>query len=822
MAEPTITRGEDYFFTTIYEGTGFGQKVGNFVPFTDSGTIAKSCLFNETDSPYLEKTYSGNGSRTTWTISFWIKLGKIPSYNTTRANMLIAYNTSSGAQEDFRLEGSNQQLQWYTHNDGGTGTLADLKTTRTFEDTSKWYHMMFVADRTNATAADRQIIYIDGERVTAYATASYPSQSAEGHIGKSADVHYIGSRAGNSSTRFDGYLAEFNYVDGTALTPSTFGLTDTSTGRWIPKTLSGITYGQNGVRMQYANTAGQTIGDDTSGNGNDYTVSNLTASDITTDSPTQNHMTMGGRRGSNITLSEGNLRCTVGPSDTQVLSNFGLPPSGKWYWEITLTTLNTYGRIGVSPEDASTSLHPLTQGMGYDRPETANGVRIKNVDIGSGWDGAFTQGNIVNFALDADNKFLYIGENNTWRNSGDPTSGATGTGGIPYGEQDFANKKLHPSMGSGNSGGTKVYDFNFGQKGFAYTPPSGYSAPQQDNFPETNKGTADLVWIKNRDSTDHHYLADSSRGPGEFFRTSTINTLLNQTGDADGIVKFLKSGVEVEDGDEVNAVNESYVSWNWVGNGGTEVANTDGSGATIASTHQVNTTSGLSIIQWAGTGTSGYINHGLSTAPAFGFAINKNRSDGTGMVGLVYHKYYGYTKYGVINQTVSNMFYDASVGNNWNYASGFTNSNITVGTNVGINSSGDFIGWFWAEVDGFSKAGSYVGNGNTDGPYVYTGFKPAFVLRTRGDTANTRWTINDNVRTPINTDTADGGPSLFPDSNQVEQSTSSNDKIDFLSNGFKVRGSNTASNAGGGIYVYMAFAEHPFIGSGSKSPATAR
>ena len=807
MAEPTITKGEDYFFTTTYEGNGGGQKVGKFVPFTDNGTIANSVIFNDGDTAYLDRTF-GSGNQKIWTMSFWVKRCTLGA-----GQRIISRRTGGGSTTGTMGFNSSNQFNFYDGSNGG-----EYVTSRTFEDTSKFYHFLIRYEASNGTAADRLQIYVDGDLQTFGTTGSIADSN--GNFNANV-VHAIGKYQYNNSEYLDAYLAEVNWIDGTNYGPETFGITDTSTGRWVPKNLTGITYGTNGFRLKFQDSSA--LGDDTSGNTNDFSVSNLVAGDQTTDSPTQNFMNMGGRKGSNITLSEGNLKCTVGPSDTQVLSSFGLPPSGKWYWEVTLTTLSTYGRVGVTVEDDALSSHGLGDGMGYDRPETANGVRIKNVDIGSGWDGAFTQGNVMNFALDADNKFMYIGENNTWRNSGDPTSGATGTGGIPYEGEDFANERLFPFVGSGNAGGSKVYDFKFGQKTFSYTPPTGYSAPQQDNFPETNRGTADLVWIKNRDSTDHHYLSDSSRGPGEYLRTSSIATLLNQTGDTDGIVKFLKGGVEIEDGDEVNSNGESYVSWNWVGNGGTESANTDGSGATIASTHQVNTTSGLSIIQWAGTGTSGYINHGLSTPPAFGFAMNKNRSDGTGMVVLVYHKYYGHTGHGVLNQTVSNMFYSTSVNNNWNYASGFTNSNITVGTNVGINSSGhNFIGWFWAEVDGFSKAGSYVGNGSTDGPFVYTGFKPAFILRTRGDASNTRWTITDNVRTPFNSDVANGGPSLFPDSNQVEQSTSSNDKIDFLSNGFKVRGSNTASNANNGRYVYMAFAEHPFIGSGSKSPATAR
>jgi hypothetical protein len=435
MAEPTIIKGSDHFFTTTYEGNGLGRKVGNFVPFTDNGTIAKSCLFDDGDSAYLSRTPSSASNRKTFTFSCWIKLGNGTINSGAEKAIFSARDGSSDNYSILSINGDQSganQLEFTNRTASGYAGYA--YTTRTLEDPSKWYHVVVAVDTTDSTTTDRIKMYIDGNRVTTL-TYSAPGDSIDMAVNNNV-AHAIGGRPTNN-LHFDGYIAEANLVDGAALTPSTFGLTDTSTGRWIPKTLSGITYGTNGARLTFANTAGLTIGDDTSGNNNDFTVNNLTGTDIVTDSPTQNHMTMGGRTGGSITYSQGHLKATVGASDTQCLSSFGLPPSGKWYWEITLTTLSSYGRVGVTiPEDA-TSSHPLGDGMGYDRPETANGVRVKNVDIGSGWDGAFTQGNIMNFALDADNKFMYIGENNTWRNSGDPTSGAAGTGGIPYGNQDL-------------------------------------------------------------------------------------------------------------------------------------------------------------------------------------------------------------------------------------------------------------------------------------------------------------------------------------------------------------------------------------------------
>ena len=814
MAEPTIKRGEEHFFVTTYEGNGGGQRVGNFIPFTDSGTIDKSCIFNKGDSPYLEKTYSGNGSRTTWTISFWIKLGKIPSYNSTRGNMLIAYNTGSGAQEDFRFEGgASQQLQWYTHNDGGTGTLADLKTSRTFEDTTKWYHMMFVADRTNATAADRQIIYIDGERVTQYATETYPSQSAEGHIGKSADVHYIGSRAGNSSTRFDGYLAEFNYVDGTALTPSTFGETDTSTGRWVPKTLSGISYGTNGVRLQFANSAGQTIGDDSTLASNDYTVGNLAASDITTDSPTQNHATLHSViKNQYIQISEGNLKAaqTGGSQGNVVASNMPLS-SGKYYCEVTITTAGpTLFLIGVGKEsdyrDHYTQDNPLSKIEGaYIRSDTGQGYTTRG-DVGAYTSGtygsSFTTNDVIGFAIDADKGAVWFSKNGTWMNSATASEIA---------DSDVSNALRFEMPGPlvplqyTHNGTTLTY--NFGQKTFAYTPPTGYNSMQQDNLPETSKGKPDIVWIKNRDASDNNQWYDSSRGPLNRLKTNSTDGEDIKT---DGLQKFLKGGAAIEDDDEINTSGESYVSWNWVVGGGTTSANTDGVGATVACTIQKNTTAGISIVEWTGGGSAGTIEHGLGKVPQWMMYKRKN-ADGDGWI-IYHHKLNsGSPELGHISLQSTHTFSDDATM--WNDTAPTTQL-ATIGT-YGMQNTEKRVGYFFTEIPGFSKFGDFTGNANSDGPSVYLGFKPKFILFKAQTAAH--WAIHDSTR-----DKNQNNQVLYASLTNAESSNSGRG-LDFLSNGFKIRmESGYNLNYSGTQTVYFAFAEHPFIGSSSTSPATAR
>jgi len=827
MPKPAIVRGSDQFFITTYEGNGTGQKVGNFVPFTDNGTIAKSAIFNSADTAYLSRTPSGAGNRRTFTISFWIKRAKLA---TTNGQQVLTSHTDGNNRFQIFFDASigggavGNKLTCF-NTDGGTN-INLFQTTRTFEDTSKFYHILLAFDTTQATASNRMKLYVDGDQITTFDTVNYPSEDYQLRWNINA-AHYIGRYGGNTNYPLDCYLAEFNNVDGTQLTPSTFGVTDTSTGRWIPKALTGITYGTNGFRLQFANSAGQTIGDDTGGGTNDFTVSNMTASDITTDTPTQNFANMGGRIGSSITLSEGNLKTSVGAADTHVQSNIALPLTGKWYWEVRLVTLGGYERMGIVPAYGATNLAPLSEGIAFNRMGTDDGLMMQGVDQGTAWDGAFHAGDIVGFAVDMDNKIFYISDNGTYRNSANP---ANVTGGLNFGATTLAanNCQLHPATGSGNSGSTNVSVFNFGQNPtfggaitagtetpdtgpgiFKYNPPTGFSSLCQDNFPETTKGIPDLVWIKNRDATDSHQLYDSSRGATKDLNPDAATA---EGTTSDGLQKFLKGGISIEDDVSVNTSGESYVAWNWIANGGTTSANTDGSGATIASTIQANQTAGFSIVQWTGNNTSNSkIAHGLSQAPDW--ILVKNLTDATDW--WLYHKDLTADKNLKINETAAEGTFGTGV---FDY-SGITNTVFEVdnGSTSGnsINGNTDsMIAYCWHEVPGFSSFGTYTGNANVSGPFIYTGFKPSFLIVKNRERA-TGYYMYDNKRTPLNQ--MDGH--LFPDATTAE--TTGSEEMDFLSNGFKCRGDNSGSNRSAEDFIYMAFAEHPFIGDGTN-PVTAK
>ena len=306
----------------------------------------------------------------------------------------------------------------------------------------------------------------------------------------------------------------------------------------------------------------------------------------------------------------------------------------------------------------------------------------------------------------------------------------------------------------------------------------------------------DWVWIKNRPDARDHQIYDSVRGTTKVIgsdRTSAEATVSN------GLTAFGSDGFTVGADSNVNDNGDSHVSWNWLGANGT-ASNTDGS---TTSTVSANTTSGFSIVQWTGTSGNTTIGHGLGTVPAM--VIAKNLGGSTNWV--VYHKNLTSGYYLKINLT------NAQDNANSYFTADPTNSILSLTGSTAFNSSGNgMIAYCFADKQGYSKFGSYTGNGNADGTFVYLGFKPAWVMVKRTDSASA-WQINDTKRDPYNKTTH----TLFPHLADAESATGW--FVDYVSNGFKIRDTGSAVNASGGSYIYMAFAEEPLVGD---NPATAR
>ena len=310
----------------------------------------------------------------------------------------------------------------------------------------------------------------------------------------------------------------------------------------------------------------------------------------------------------------------------------------------------------------------------------------------------------------------------------------------------------------------------------------------------------DMIWGKNRNQTYNHQINDTVRGVNKQLAPNNANAEETNTGE---LTAFGSDGFTVGTGGTLNGSGDNIVAWNWRANGQGS-SNSDG---TITTTYtSANTTSGFSIVSFTGTGSAGTVGHGLGVAPKM--IILKNLSTSSNWT--VYHTALTSASYKLNLDDTGSQYNDSTY---WN-GTDPTSSVFSVGTNFRTNGSGNnIIAYCFADVKGFSKFGEYVGNGSTDGTFVYTGFKPAFVMvRRYSNTGN--WLILDNKRDPIN-QTTNG---LFPNSNSTE-ATGYN--FDILSNGFKPRMTGSGENGSGSNYIYMAFAEAPLVGSNNQ-PCTAR
>jgi len=802
MATPTIPNGEEYFFPIIYEGNGAGQRVGRFVPFTDNGTIDNSCIFNDGDSAYLSRTPSSNGNAKTFTFSCWFKPCALGA-----SKDLFGNAASGNAASLFYIMHYSTSTIYVQGNDSGSNLDLSVQTNMTLEDTSKFYHIMVVVDTTQSTDSDRVKIYIDGDLQTSLATTNYPSLNAEFGTSQTSRPMVIGRYNYNGTRYLDGYMAEVNFVDGSALTPSTFGVTDTSTGRWIPKTLSGITYGTNGFRLKFQDSSA--LGDDTSGNGNDLASTNLASTDQTTDSPTQNHAVLASNpTAGTATLSEGNLKIAgtgssvYGVRRATFLINSN--DSNGYYFEaknvgsstdnINIGLISSQNALSASAYGGSNSYGIASRGSGGSNQywRVLGGSTDVTTSVSHASD------DVIGVAIKEGKIWFAI--NNTYVLSGDPAAGTNAFFDMSSQASQF---QIAFNVFQNNT-----LDVNFGQKSLAYSAPTGFSTLQQDNLPTTDKGVSGLVWAKSRDNTGAtlpHQLVDSSRGVGNRL---IPNDSVVEAFNSNHLTKFLKGGYATGDINVLNTAGDSMVAWNWVANSGSTSSNEDGS---ITSTVQVNTTAGFSIVQYTGTGSNATVGHGLSSAPEW--MIIKRR-DGATTSWAVYHV--GQTNLsGALYLNLSNAV--VSSYNFWN-STAPTSSVFSIGTQSQTNhSSANMIAYCWHSVEGYSKFGSYEGNANAEGPFVYLGFRPAFLMIKNID-RSVDWIMIDSKRDPFNNDVS----KLLKPSSSDAESEANNKGIDLLSNGFKIRqASSNAFNASSETHVYMAFAEHPFVGDGT-SPVTAR
>ena len=435
--------------------------------------VENSLRFNDNDSPLLTRAISTDPSdQKLTTISFWFKIGNI----TSAFRALYRFNDGSNTGAIYLRNGNDLQFAW----DVSSGTL-DVRPDGVLRDSSAWYHCHIKVDTTQGTAANRVIIHINGvER--SYSTATYPNQNTTLKHLSNGETYYIGGDGQSSDKYFDGYIAEFNVIDGQAKDYTDFGEFDNN-GVWIPKKYTG-TYGNNGFYLEFqqtgtsANSSG--IGADTSGNDLHWTPSNLAATDITEDTCTNNFCTLNSVDKDGHTNAEGNLQVSGDVVYGMQRGTIGAS-SGKWYFEARLNTAQNDTAIALANEDENIFTKfsgETTNSVGY----LADGRFFYNSSSTSY--SSLTGGNIFQIAFDADSGKIWIGKNNTWQNSGDP---ANGTGSVQTVSWNFflpaartvGSGVLHYNFGqdssfSGNSTAQNNTDGKYGD--FYYAPPSGFYA----------------------------------------------------------------------------------------------------------------------------------------------------------------------------------------------------------------------------------------------------------------------------------------------------------------------------------------------------------
>jgi hypothetical protein len=782
----------------------------------------------------LDRDIQAGGNALKWTFAVWFKITQqgTVSGNSTK-HFIGPYRGGDGSNESVMGLDSSDRFYMQDSSNSRCSLISD----RRFRDPSAWMHLVVAVDTTQGTAANRIKVYFNGIQETEWTTETYPDEDEEMGWNKE-QLHAIGRYAypgptSGANTRWHGYMADMYWIDNQQLTPTSFGKTDPDTGEFIPIEYQG-TYGTTGFYLDFSDnsdTTSSTLGKDRSGNDNDWTPANFsvaagTGCDSMTDTPTNNFCTLNNIEGGYGTATYNNASLEVSASAAWVpMRGTMAVTSGKYYWEVYGADGNTF--IGVAPinTDLITINPMLRDGVivyyGSDGKKRIDGTFTT-------YGNAYGNTNVIGVALDVDNGKLYFAEDNTWQDSGDPTSGASGTGAISL--SAATGLVGNPIIPFFCKNGTQ-FQVNFGQRAFTHTPPTGYQTLCAANLPEptikngsdffktilytgndsddrdiTGVGfQPDLLHLSNRDGADWRFIQDSVRGANKALFTNNANA--ESTDNDNGHVNsFNADGFNVTAGDSgnTNENNEDYVAWNW--KAGTSFSN-DASATsigTIDSSGSVNHTSGLSIVSYTGSGSSGTIKHGLNVEPEVIIVKNRDVEDGWQM----YHHVVGATH--TAQMDGAGIFEDTDAV--WNDTAP-NGSVFSVNNDDKSNASTEkYIAYVFSEVEGYSKFGTYEGGGSTDGPFVYTGFRPAYLLLKRTETTpNAYWNIFDSARDPYNSGVTADFKRLLWHSEGAEATNHANyTPPDLLSNGFKLRHGGADKNYAGKTFIFLAFAECPF------------
>ena len=789
-------------------GIGFAEEGGY--------QIERSLRFNSADSAYLNRTFGSPTNNLKWTWSGWVKRSTLGTYqviflgdDSSSNNFLTFRFSDTDKIECFQIAGGSYNLQ--------------VSTNAVFRDPSAWYHVVLIYDSANATSTDRIQIYINGNRETVtYAVGPF-SQNTASQANVNARAHTIGRLLYANLHYLNGYLTEINFIDGSALDPTSFGEFNEDTGVWQPKAYTG-SYGTNGFYLNFSdNSTTTTLWDDFSGNGNDWTPNNFSVTagagnDSLVDTPTNNCATWNPlffrRNGNTPAFSEGNKK-VAGQSSQVSHTGSTIGSSGKHYAEFLVTngtsTITGPGVVRDYWDGGMANSYAHNYGGSY---YADNGTRYYNATS----DAQTAPGsNRVGIEVDfgGNEVSYYIVQSNGTRTLQGST--LTSANGIDFKGSGIFTATLHDT-----SARTVTAFFNSDE--WWGTPTSGYTELNTQNLPEptivdggeyfnavlwtgngsdprniTGVGFApDFVWGKSRSLAYNHRLYDIIRGAQKALLSNTTDA---ETAADDTMTAFLSDGFTVKN--SLNNNTDTYVAWNWKANG----AGSSNTAGTITSTVSANTDSGFSIVTYTGTGANATVGHGLGVAPSMIIVKNRDAADAW----QVYHAANTAnpeTDYLVLNTTAAT----ADAADRWNDTLP-TSTVFSIGNGVEVNTNTeDYVAYVFAAIPGYSAFKSYTGTGSsTAGPFVYTGFRPAFVMVKAYSGGTFEWLMYDTSRNTYNVvnNKLAANRSVVENDPTYIGGAGLND-IDILSNGFKLKTVYSNSNGSGVGYIYMAFAENPF------------
>ena len=856
-----------YMFKSAATAAGFyTHSIANSIKVVNSSA-------NSTATKYLYRD-GGAGNRDTWTIGMWIKRARIATSSSHTAMAAWGGHSGSGSARGYGMVndyyGTINGMSF--ENNNGSSWHLTTRTNAMYRDLSAWTHVCWRYDSTQGTDSSRARMYVNGELITNLQSTTYPAQNAD-HSWNGGGYQFIGTNGtgtngNNPHQGFDGYIAEVVAIDGTSLDPMD-NLVETKNGVIIPKDPSGLTFGSEGFWLKFTNSSA--LGEDFSGNDNDFTVAGIGTFDQMTDTPTNNFCTINPLyRGDQTTdakygvISKGNLQHEFsGSTDGQCPCTHKTPASGKWYFEYVIT--GGGGSSSYSP--AAGIIDPDTYTMnGGNYNDTGsiqylnntNTVRKSGSETGDYSGSRGSNGDVMGIAVDMDNGAFYVSKNGTFQtidggSQGDPTSGASRTGaGATWTPASEFTSGMVP-LSSPNGGSQPIIIMNFGQEGtfaniktagnnsdanghgnFFSAVPEGYLAictanlsvadeidPAQtdDNFPQKLFGMLqytgnnsertidtsfqiDLSWARSTIQGQSWYAFDTTRG---FFGASSNNLYMKlDTDDVEATAPQYNfksqsgSNFTLTGGTWFNSGSHTQQMWNWRLNGGTTASNSNGS---ITSTTQVDPSGCICVGTYTANATNSTIGHGLSKKPALIILKKRDNQDRDWTAwhhSLSNTQGYAYFFENSAAQTDSQIWQ--------NTAPTSTVFSVNYGTTETNAASGDkFLFYAFADCEGYIKIGKYVGNADADGTFVYTGFKPAFLMTRPVDSGDDPlvWDIQQSPYNPMH--------KTLSTHNTSAQVDNSNREIDFLSNGFKIRTSNSNANTSDsdGI-LFMAFAEQPF------------